>query len=227
VHTETEDIATIDLNGGAEAEITHGEQILGAGLCGCGGRIVFASRRGDETDLWRIDLDGANKILFARNAWLPSCSPDGKWVRFASSVVFKGYKIPAAGGAPIPMTDEVPGAEESRDGRFVAYLKPTAAERSTLTIAQAHGGPPLRDIVLPGGSWHWDPNNRAIDFLGKEGRNAGIWRVSIDGGPPEPVVNFDPETIFNYAWSRDGQRLAISKGVWSSDVVLIRNAQVK
>jgi hypothetical protein len=41
------------------------------------------------------------------------------------------------------------------------------------------------------------------------------------------MLNFDSGTIFKFAWSRDGRQLAISKGVWSSDVVLIRNAQVK
>jgi eukaryotic-like serine/threonine-protein kinase len=226
VHTQTEDIGTIDLSGGAAAEITHGEQILGGGLCECGGRIVFASHSGNETDLWRIDLDGTNKVLFARNGWLPSCSRDGKWVRFDSSVGYKRFKMPVAGG-PIALSDEMPGAEESPNGRFVAYWKPTAAQRNILTIAEAHGGPHIRDIVLPGAPWHWDPNNQAIDFVGNEGRAAGIWRVSIDGGPPEPILTFDSGSIFNFAWSRDGQRLAISKGVWSRDVVLIRNAQVK
>jgi uncharacterized protein with WD repeat len=41
------------------------------------------------------------------------------------------------------------------------------------------------------------------------------------------MTNFDTGEIFNFAWSRDGKRLAIVRGSRSQDVVLISNFRGK
>jgi len=40
---------------------------------------------------------------------------------------------------------------------------------------------------------------------------------------PKPVTDFKDQTIFNFAWSRDGKQLAISRGVVNSDVMLLQD----
>jgi hypothetical protein len=51
-----------------------------------------------------------------------------------------------------------------------------------------------------------------------------IWSASIDGKPPKQITTFDSGRIF--AFDADpGNRLALSRGSYVSDVVLIRNTK--
>jgi hypothetical protein len=54
-----------------------------------------------------------------------------------------------------------------------------------------------------------------------------LWNQPIGGGPPRRMTNFDTGEIFNFAWSRDGKRLAVVRGSRSQDVVLISNFRAK
>ena len=38
---------------------------------------------------------------------------------------------------------------------------------------------------------------------------------------PKQLTEFKDQRIFNFAWSRDGKQLALSRGVVNSDVVLL------
>jgi hypothetical protein len=46
----------------------------------------------------------------------------------------------------------------------------------------------------------------------------------VAGGPSKPVTHFTSDKIHNFDWSSDG-RLALSRGAWQTDAVLIKNFQ--
>ncbi len=46
-----------------------------------------------------------------------------------------------------------------------------------------------------------------------------IWSQPLNGEPRKPVTNFRSDSIFSFAWSQDGKRLAISRGPVTTDVV--------
>jgi hypothetical protein len=52
---------------------------------------------------------------------------------------------------------------------------------------------------------------------------SNITRQPIDGSPPAQVTQFSTGRIFNFAYSPDGQQLALSRGSLDSDVVLIKD----
>lgn len=52
---------------------------------------------------------------------------------------------------------------------------------------------------------------------------SNIWTQPVSGGAPAQLTNFKTDRIFNFAWSRDGKRLALAQGWVSSDVALIQN----
>ena len=54
------------------------------------------------------------------------------------------------------------------------------------------------------------------------GGSGNIWSQPLDGSPARPLSNFSTGQLFSLAWSRDG-RLAYSRGLQTSDVVLIRD----
>ncbi len=52
---------------------------------------------------------------------------------------------------------------------------------------------------------------------------ANIWRQPVEGGAAVQITNFTTNRIFNFAFSPDGSQLALSRGTFNSDVVLIEN----
>ena len=54
-----------------------------------------------------------------------------------------------------------------------------------------------------------------------------VWRFPLDGSAPRPVTTFTSEHVINYRWSRDGKMLALSRGTYSTDVVLIKSRDTK
>jgi hypothetical protein len=50
---------------------------------------------------------------------------------------------------------------------------------------------------------------------------SNIWATPLDGGQPRWLTSFVDLRIFGFAWSRDGRTLAVSRGEYTSDVVLI------
>ena len=52
-----------------------------------------------------------------------------------------------------------------------------------------------------------------------------MWTVPFAGGEPKQLTRFTDQFIFAFAWSRDGKRLALSRGTVSNDVVLLTAAK--
>jgi hypothetical protein len=69
----------------------------------------------------------------------------------------------------------------------------------------------------------WMPGGREIAYNGDDGN---LWALPLDGGQPRRITSFDPPepgtTITDFAWSRDGQRLAILRLKVADDIVLFR-----
>ena len=55
-----------------------------------------------------------------------------------------------------------------------------------------------------------------------------VWVQPIDGSAAAQLTQFtDGRTLGNFAWSRDGQRLAVSRATFTTDIVLFRGLQAK
>jgi Tol biopolymer transport system component len=67
----------------------------------------------------------------------------------------------------------------------------------------------------------WGPDGKSITY---RDWGAGIWRQSIDGGPPQRVEGLPDEKIYANNWSRDGKMFVFTRGVEIRDVVLISSA---
>ena len=66
-----------------------------------------------------------------------------------------------------------------------------------------------------------DARRSGVAFIRTSGGVSNIWTQPLDGGEPKQLTDFKDQRIFNFAWSRDGKQLALSRGVVNSDVVLI------
>ena len=49
-----------------------------------------------------------------------------------------------------------------------------------------------------------------------------IWMQPFSGGPASPFTQIDLAGIQSFDWSPDGKRLALERGGWHNDLVLIK-----
>lgn len=68
---------------------------------------------------------------------------------------------------------------------------------------------------------HFSPDGRSLEFTANVGSESMIVRQPIDGAAPKPIVRVTNEVIFNFAWSKDGKTLALSRGQQLRDAVLL------
>jgi serine/threonine protein kinase len=204
-------------------------------MCGDGAHILFMSlHTGNSLNIWRIDANGGGLTQVTNGALDQSarCSPDGKWFAYSSSNGgrFSIWRSSIDGGGSQELTTISSGTPAiSPDGNLVAYLhgEGTAAAdfRLKIGVIPATGGAPIHEFdVLPNkeGDFRFTPDGQGIAYSVVDDQGVGnLWVQPLAGGPPKQLTDFKSDKIFDYAWSRDGKKLAISRGRTSRDVVLL------
>ena len=201
--------------------------------------IVFVSSRRGLPNLWRMDLDGGNlKQLTDQEDHKPQISPDSKWIIFDSWRTGRRtmWKISIDGGQPVQVIDKFTSSSGiSPDGKSIACFyrdqeQPNSPWR--IMILPFDGGSPLKtfDTVSTGNvtafldaALAWTPSGRAITYVASAGGTPNLWNQSIDGGPPKKITDFKENGVWRYSWSHDGKQLALTRGTFTSDVVLIKD----
>jgi Tol biopolymer transport system component len=197
-----------------------------------GRTIVFFSDRNNKFNLWRMDADGGNPKQLTRGdyAAVPQISPDGKWV------VYLGFqhalwRIPIHGGEPLELNQRSASALAiSADGRQIAFQTSNPqSQKQQVAIIPFDGGEPTGWIELPpdagGRRLLWAPDGHSIYCVRTNKGVSNLWSLPIGGGRPKQVTDFDTDQIFAFAWSRDGKQLAVARGTYSQDVVLITDVR--
>jgi Tol biopolymer transport system component len=200
-----------------------------------GGQLVFASDRAGGSHIFRADADGTDpkQITFgeARDR-TPDFSADGRWVVYASSKDDRTtvWKVAVEGGTPIRLTDyECIAPNSSPDGKLISCIIPaeSRAKQGGLALIPAKGGAPIKTFdIVQGWSYlsaRWTPDGTALTFHKTENQVVNLWKQPLTGGPPVRLTNFKSDVIFNYAFTRDGKRIILSRGQVNINVVLIRD----
>lgn len=68
----------------------------------------------------------------------------------------------------------------------------------------------------------WTADGKALYYV-TWGQASNIWRQPLDGSSPVQVKNFGSKFVFNFAFSPDGKQLALARGTFNRDAVLIAN----
>jgi len=202
--------------------------------CGDGRHIVFTSlRTQDRITIWRMDTTGGDmkEITTGPVTRSPACTPDGQWVAYqapndAGSSI---WKVPIDGGPAVKLSAELMGAAPavSPDGKMVAFnsLKTTGPNLQPLwVVVPSDGGAPLYTLnadLRPSTRLRFTPDGKSLSYIVNEHGVSNLWAVPLTGGEPKQLTDFKSDLIFDYAWSRDGKQLALSRGQVSRDVVLM------
>lgn len=235
------DIWTADADGGRKIAITNDSRRDSAPVVTPDGHFLIysSSEASKPAKIWRTNIDGSNpkQLTFGNDDRFPSCSLDGKWI-FYSSVDYNEpkdtydemlWKVSIDGGERSLVFNQ-PASRPlvSPDGRLIAFrYQATSNLPWTLRVIKYGSGEVVKDLpaaLFP--RWitiQWAPNSRSLSYVVTREGVSNIWTQPLDGGAPKQVTHFDSGEIFRYAWSTDGKRLAVVRGVLNSDVVLIRD----
>jgi hypothetical protein len=66
----------------------------------------------------------------------------------------------------------------------------------------------------------WTPDSRGLAGIRTEQGVDNLVFLPLDGGPVRPLTDFPADRIVSFDWSRDGRRLALSRGRSMRDVVM-------
>ena len=199
--------------------------------------IIFISNRGGSFNLWRMNIDGSDlkQLTHGPGEWAISYSVAENSIVYIASDSGKQtlWKMPVDGGEPEQLTTKysyMPSV--SPDGKLIAYsywdenANPQQWGREIISIRD---GRKVQSFSLPETAviWsgsvllRWTPDGRGLSYIDRAGGVSNVWTLPLDGTAAKPVTDFKDDEIFWFDWSPDGKQLACSRGVVSSDVVLI------
>ncbi len=194
--------------------------------------IAYVIERASGAFLIRNEIERreSNSLTNERLAYFPQFAPDGKWIYYTTIRDGRGAiaRIPASGGSPQTLINgQVWRAVLSPDGTKFAcnYLDETKAGWR-LAVLPVSGDVPISVFDAPL-SMHrviqWTPDGERLAYVVTRDGVSNIWTQPVSGGPASQLTDYKSDRIFNFAWSRDGKRLALAHGWESSDVALIQN----
>jgi Tol biopolymer transport system component len=138
------------------------------------------------------------------------------------------WKVSIDGGQPVRLTDKITSRPAiSPDGKLIAcFYKEEIAAPWKIAIFPSEGGQPVKvfDNPVPPSRFvvvRWTPEGRAILYVDDKGGVSNIWSQPVEGGQPTQVTDFKSDLIFTFDLSRDGRRLAVTRGAIHGDVVMM------
>jgi DNA-binding winged helix-turn-helix (wHTH) protein/Tol biopolymer transport system component len=240
---------TVPRNGNGEVWITDAEgrnskQIAseaGSSVASPDGKfLVFQSKDAEGTGLFRLNLSNGEKKRLTKgtDTWA-AFSPDGNriiFTRWGEQVAL--WKISIDGGEAEKLTNVSGYAlapTVSSDGKLIAFYwqKLNRQEPPEIAVLSIDGGEVINKFKLPfqysqsigKNALQWTPDGQAIRHLVLRDGVSNIWQQPIDGTPPVQITNFTDQRIFNFSYSPDGKQLALSRGTFNRDVILIKSGE--
>ena len=202
--------------------------------------VVFVSDRNGVPGIWKMDKGGRPELLTGIGSYSrPQCSADSKWLVYTApngSNWSALWRVALDGGAPEPISDAIAFAPAvSPDGKYIACFygddnASTQAAPRHIGIIPLGGGPPVRMLAVPehvsqGAGIRWTPDGNAVAYVTTTAGVSNLWRLPLDGGAPRQITDFTGERIFDFDWSKDGERIICSRGTMNYDIVSIAESR--
>lgn len=188
--------------------------------------IVFLSNRMGSFQIWRMNFDGSNQIQLTDGPGgkeSPVMSLEGKWVLYNTTDDWRLWRISIDGGKPAAVTDYFAARPSvSPDGKMIACQGRNETEASVL-ILPFEGGPPLKKLPFFGFTTRlqWTADGKALVMTIERDGRVEMIKQPLSGGAPQSILDFGEDEVFDFGYSCDGRLLAVTRGGWQHDIVLI------
>ncbi|HKH70685.1 MAG TPA: protein kinase [Vicinamibacterales bacterium] len=190
-----------------------------------GRTIVFVSSTDNTLDLWTADANGRRKTRLAPSVTANpvAVTPDNRYVLYTSldGGTVSIWMVSIDGGSPTKLADGSSVAV-SPDGSSIAFTAEGVNGVTSLFVCGLPDcrpprpiGPAQFDMAVS-----WTPDGRGVAYA----NDGNLWVQPLSGGAPHQLTRFtDGRSIRSFAWSRDGQRLAITRSTVTNDIVLFES----
>jgi Tol biopolymer transport system component len=219
--------------GAAELWSIPGARVLGAAVpSGDGRQVAFCVRKDGRASLTVVNTDGtgAHEVGTGLDVQgTPAWVPDGRSLTVAA-LVNGGpqlFRIPLDGSTPAVLVAEH-AAEPvwSPSGDLVAFSGADVGTTFPVRLIAADGSrsSSLRAPTLTRGARHLTflPGGRALLVLRGEIGHKNLFRVNLESGAEEPVLELPPDLdVRDFDLSPDGRELVFEQVKDNSDLVLI------
>ena len=209
--------------------------------CGPGHVVYWAVDSVGRSTIGRTDVATGSTTAATAGPGdtVPSCTADGSTLVFLSctsgnhcSLIRKTFDS----GHSTTLYDFgqalnfFPSPSVSPDGASVLFQKapdPADPHNWAMSIPISGGDPkPLKMPLALGDmdGYIWAPDGKGIVYSHHQNGVWNVWSVGFDGKSPKKLTSFNSDPIMAFDVSRD-HRLAISRGVFMLDVVLLKKAK--
>ena len=191
--------------------------------------IMYVSTEpGARAGIWKVDADGRQPVhLVTGDAILPIVTPDDRSVIFLSgrSGLQSPWIVSIDGGTPKQIANIFAGAyslDVSPDGKSLVFGTTDEQNRYVPIVCELPSCTNRRSLsAVPLGRLHWTPDGRAIAYI-SPATPSNIWLQPLDGTSPRQLTQLTDRIISDFAWSRDGSRIALARATVINDIVLFK-----
>lgn len=214
-----------------------------ASVSGNGKYVYFNANRNRLINIWRMETNGENltQITNATDGMqlFPNVSPDGKFLYFLfrnreTAVVKRLNLVENKEEIFFESKTVVPASflSISPDGKFLAFLNlnngieaDDEENNFQFAVLSTENANDIRffNVKTFGQTARFSPDVKFLDYISFGENETKILRQNLDGGEPKEIFTLPKERIFNFAWSNDGKKLAVSRGQQYRDAVLLTN----
>lgn len=226
------DIWTINSTGGEQRQLTKDALKDYLPRVSPDGRYIFySSNRSGSNHVWRMNADGSNQtqITKTEGGYPRFVTPEGKWIYFESGLHQTLWRVSAEDGVESQIFQhKVYESAFSPDGKWVAYLFRASSDSGRFILA-------VNSISAPGSrkvyqladdrarllTLAWGPDNETFYYVTSAASRSSLWRQSLSDERPVFVGDLGDDEVAHLAVSPDGTSIALIRGRWVHDAVLI------
>ena len=214
-------------------------RIFGTSSCGTNYVVFSWELYGGmkSQSIWRIDADGSSplRLTEGQSDYWPVCSPDQNWVYYIDWTGPHLSRVRLDGTSKSERISGIPQGyvslgelSVSPDGRILATPVGNTEKADVVKIAQldlrSSSPPRLLDANHYSSGLQFTPDGKSVAYVIRQDGVDNIWAQPVDGSPGHAITDFKSEQVWSFSLSPDGRSLAVLRGHYDSDVVLIKES---